>query len=185
MQPGVKQESVVVSVPSFHPSIHPSFLIFFLHPFKLPSFISSCCPLNLFFYSFIPPFFLLVMLCVFYFFLLPFFLSGSTPCPHSTRKLKSPNYSYITYHWLFVFFCMQANCWLSLSGLKNLEYQIFKSGSCLNSFFTFQVMWDEKFKEYGELASLFGFRNSSLPSSTRYMGKMHFIICMHYLCFVL
>lgn len=33
-----------------------------------------------------------------------------------------------------------------------------------------QVMWDEKFPEHGELATLFGFGNTSLPSSTKYMG---------------
>lgn len=34
------------------------------------------------------------------------------------------------------------------------------------------VMWDEKFPEYAELATLFGFKNYSLPSSVKYMEQM-------------
>ncbi|PVD24594.1 hypothetical protein C0Q70_15078 [Pomacea canaliculata] len=38
------------------------------------------------------------------------------------------------------------------------------------------VMWDEKFPEHGELATLFGFGNTSLPSSTKYMEQMNHAI---------
>ncbi|KAL8595251.1 hypothetical protein ACOMHN_043403 [Nucella lapillus] len=34
------------------------------------------------------------------------------------------------------------------------------------------VMWDKKFPEHGELATLFGFSNVSLPSTTQYIDQM-------------
>ena len=38
--------------------------------------------------------------------------------------------------------------------------------------YVFKVTFDESFKEFGELASLFGFRNFSLSSSASYESKL-------------
>ncbi|XP_070192367.1 protein O-linked-mannose beta-1,2-N-acetylglucosaminyltransferase 1-like isoform X3 [Littorina saxatilis] len=53
--------------------------------------------------------------------------------------------------------------------VRTLETTLMQPGIKQNNVI---IMWDEKFPEHAELAKLFGFKNASLPSSTKYMEQM-------------